>query len=270
MSALRGRVAVVTGGTSGIGLASAAALARAGAHVTIAGRNQERGREAEQALRAESLDVAFIACDVHSSGSVAALIDEAVRRHGGLDVMVNCAGIEGPIAPLHDYPDEALHDVLATNFAGVALGMKWALPALLARGGGTIINVASTIGTLLPFPGGVVYGGTKAAVMSMTAAAAAGYADQGIRVFALQPWITDTPMIDRLSGGSPEAKAGLAALNPGGRIVEPGEVAAVVVGIASGALPHASGSALVIDSGRVAGAESSVVGPRVAPEMMRG
>jgi NAD(P)-dependent dehydrogenase (short-subunit alcohol dehydrogenase family) len=261
MSPLRDRVAVVTGGTSGIGLASAAALARAGARVVIAGRSQERGVAAAQELRAEGLDVGFVACDVRSSQSIAALIDEAVGRYGGLDVMVNCAGVEGPIAPLHEYPDDALDEVLATNFSGVALGMKWALPALIARGGGTIVSIASTIGTLLPFPGGVVYGGTKAAILSMTAAAAAGYADHGIRVFALQPWITDTPMIDRLSGGSPEAKGQLAALNPGGRILAPAEIAAVVAGLAAGTLPHPSGSAIVIDAEDVSPASGPVTRP---------
>jgi NAD(P)-dependent dehydrogenase (short-subunit alcohol dehydrogenase family) len=248
VSALAGRVAVVTGGSSGIGYAIARALGGAGAAVVLGARSHDRGAAAAAALTAEGITASFVECDVRSSASVAALIAGAVEAHGGLDIMVNNAGVEGPIAALHEYPDEALRDVVDTNFAGVALGMKHALPALLARGGGVIVNVASTIGTIVPFGGGVVYGGTKAAIVSMTAAVAAGYGDLGIRAYALQPWITDTPMIDRLTGGSAEARAQLTAMNPSGRIVNPADVAATVLQLVRDGAAEQSGRGVLIDA----------------------
>jgi NAD(P)-dependent dehydrogenase (short-subunit alcohol dehydrogenase family) len=250
MTGLEGRVAVVTGGSSGIGFAVARALGAAGAAVVLGARHRERGAAAAAALADEGIDVLFLACDVRSPSSVAALVAGAVDARGGLDIMVNNAGVEGPISALHEYPDEALRDVVDTNFAGVALGMKYALPALLARGGGTIINMSSTIGTIVPFGGGVVYGGTKAAIVSMTAAVAAAYSEHGIRAFALQPWITDTPMIDRLTGGSPDARAGLTAMNPSGQIVDPAEIGSAVLRLVV-AGNGVNGSVLVIDAAQL-------------------
>lgn len=243
-----GGSAAVAGGTSGIGFAIAAALGGRGATVTIGGRDEARGRAAAAELQRRGIDAAFAPCDVRSAGSVRPFIDGAARRGGGLDIVVNSAGVEGPIAALHEYPDESLDDVLRTNFAGVALGMKYALPHLLQRGGGAIINLASTIGTVVPFAGGVVYGGTKAAVTSMTAAVAAGYAEHGIRAWALQPWITDTPMVDRLSGGSAEGKAQLASMNPSGRILAPDDVARHVISLLDGDSASAGSPLLVIDA----------------------
>jgi NAD(P)-dependent dehydrogenase (short-subunit alcohol dehydrogenase family) len=247
MGALNGRVAVVTGGTSGIGLATAYALGQAGAHVVIAARDAERGETARAALQRSSIRSHYVQCDVRKSASVAALMRTTIASFGQLDILVNCAGVEGPIAPLHVYPDESLDDVVATNFAGVVLGMKHALPALIASGNGVIINVASTIGTLLPFPGGVVYGGTKAAIVSMTAAVAAGYREQGLRAYAVAPWITDTPMIDRLTGGSAEAKQQFGALNPSGSIVSPADVAEHVLSLVIDASVAENGALVPID-----------------------
>jgi NAD(P)-dependent dehydrogenase (short-subunit alcohol dehydrogenase family) len=174
-----------------------------------------------------------------------------VQRYGGLDYLFNNAGIEGPPGALDVTTEAGIDEVMAINVKGVLLCMKHAVPRMLARGGGAIVNNASFIGTTLPFPGAVMYGATKAAVLSMTRAVAAGYSAQHVRVHAVCPWITDTPMIDRLAGHQAEAKARLASLNPSGRIVAPDEIAGVVLSIFSGDAGLDPGDAVLVDTAGV-------------------
>ena len=127
--------------------------------------------------------------------------------------------------------------------------MKHAIPHIAERGGGIVINTASFVGTTVPFPDGVLYGATKAAVLSMTRSVAAGSAEQNVRVFAVCPWITDTPMVDRLTGHRAEAKAQFGGINPSGRIATPEDIAGVVLSIFTGGADLESGDAVLVDSG---------------------
>src|SRR5436190_24179697 len=197
---LNGRIALVTGGSTGIGYAVAKALTDAGANVTIAGRDEDRGRRA-----ADSLGARFTRADVRDEASVRDLVHSAAAA-GGIDFFFNNAAIEGALGALTDYPADSVDDILATNVKGVFLCLKHVLPGMLARGRGVIVNTASFVGTVVPFPDGAAYGASKAAVLSLTATVGAMTAGKGVLAFAVCPWITDTPMIDRLTGHQAEAK----------------------------------------------------------------
>ena len=248
-----GRVAIITGGTTGIGLAVARAMVRAGGCVVIAGRNRERGAEAASLAAAGTDRALFVRTDVTRSDDVAALFRDASDVYGRVDYLFNNAGVEhraeaaGGLGP----DDGALDELLGINVKGLLLCLHHAMARFAAQRSGVIVNTAASIGTTLPCARAIAFGATKAAVLSVTRAAAASLTGHHVSVFAVCPWITDTPMIDRLSNHDPAAKAQLAALNPSGRIVRPGEIAAVVLAMCSGALGLESGEAVLVDSGGV-------------------
>lgn len=232
-------VAVITGGATGIGRAVADALISSGCRVVIAGRT-DPGPVA---------GAAFVPTDVRRERDVAALFEFVDKSHGRIDYLFNNAGIEGALCPIDQYPEQSIDDVLATNLKGVFLGIKYAGPRMAAKGRGAIINTASTIGTIVPFPDGALYGSAKAAILSLTRSAAAAFGPAGVRVNAVCPWITDTPMVDRLTGHQAGVKAQFGAMNPSGAIVSAADAAAVMVGIATGAIGLANGGAIVVDRG---------------------
>ena len=249
MENLDDRVAVVTGGATGIGLAAARLLAADGATVMIAGRDAARGEAAAEAIRASGGRATFIQTDVTDDSQVADLAKLAAAAGDGIDIWFNNAGMEGGLGSLGDFDDLTVRQLLDTNIKGVYSGMRHAAEHM--RAGAVIINNASFVGTAIPVPVAVAYGATKAAVVSMTRAAALGLADQGIDVFAVAPWIVDTPMIDRLTGGQGRAaRAAFAAqLNPSGTLISPEHVAEVVARLAGRTLPYRSGDVLLIDTG---------------------
>jgi NAD(P)-dependent dehydrogenase (short-subunit alcohol dehydrogenase family) len=191
----------------------------------------------------------FIQTDVQSEPEIRSLFQRSVNTFGGIDYLFNNAGVEGVLAPITECPESACDEVLNTNIKGVFLCMKHVIPAMLERGGGAIVNTASFVGTAVPFPDAVAYGASKAAVLSMTSSVAAGFGDQGIRVYAVCPWITDTPMIDRLTGYQSEAKTQFASVNPSGRIAAPEDVAGVAVAMLAGAPEYENGDAVLVDNG---------------------
>ena len=249
MGNLDDRIAVVTGGATGIGLATARRLACQGATVVMAGRDARRGEAAAEAIRGSGGRATFIAADVTDDSQVAVLAKRAAVEHDAIDIWFNNAGIEGGLGPLAAFDDLTVRQLLDTNIKGVYSGMRHAAEHM--RTGGIIINNASFVGTVLPAPVAIAYGGTKAAVVSMTRAAALGLADQGIDVVAVAPWIIDTPMIDRLTGfQGQEARAQFAALfNPSGKIASPEHVAEVVVRLADRTGHYRSGDVLLVDAG---------------------
>ena len=249
MGNLDDRIAVVTGGATGIGLATARRLASQGATVVIAGRDGPRGEAAAEAIRASGGRATFIAADVTDDSQVAVLAKRAAVEHDAIDIWFNNAGIEGGLGPLGAFDDLTVRQLLDTNIKGVYSGMRYAAEHM--RGGGVIINNASFVGTVLPAPVAVAYGATKAAVVSMTRAAALALADQGIDVFAVAPYFIDTPMIDRLTGfQGPEPKAAFAAqFNPSGKLAAPEDVAQVVVALATRTSSYHSGDVLLVDTG---------------------
>ena len=255
---MTGKSALVTGGSTGIGYAVAAMLANAGASVTIAGRDRARGDGAAASLAAGRGHVRFVAADVRDESSVRRLVEQTVLGAGAIDFLFNNAGVEGALGPFATYPVESVDDLLATNVKGVFLCLKHVLPHMLGRGAGVIVNTASFVGTVVPFPDGMAYGATKAAVLSLTRSAAAAAGSQPVRVYAICPWITDTPMIDRLTGHQAEGKRQFAAVNPSGAIVSPRDVASAVMRLFAGDTDLENGGALLVDAG---GATTAVTAP---------
>jgi len=243
-----GKTAVITGGTSGIGLATALRLGSEGASLVLAGRHPARGAAAVATVEAVGAAVRYVCCDVSSEAEVDALFHRAKTEFGSVDLAFLNAGIEGAVAPVAEYPVRSAEDVLATNVKGIFLCTRATLP-LLEASGGVLINTASSKGVTAAAPQNAIYAASKAAVAAFTASVAAGLDAAGVRAYTLCPWVTDSPMLDRLAVGSPAVKAELAAANPGGRAVQPDDVAAVVADLWSGALDLPSGASVLVGAG---------------------
>jgi len=220
-NALTGKVAVITGGATGIGKAVATRLAAGGVKVLIAGRDHVRGKTSAYDLAKQGYEVKFLRTDVRIENAISGLFDQAIDLYGGLDYLFNNAGIEGVLGPISENSEEVVDDVLSINIKGVFLCMKQVIPFFTRQGGGVIVNTSSFVGTVLPFPDAVLLGATQAGVISMTQSVAAGFASENIRVCAVCPWLTDTPMVDRLTHHQAEAKSRLAGMNPSGRAATP-------------------------------------------------
>jgi NAD(P)-dependent dehydrogenase (short-subunit alcohol dehydrogenase family) len=207
-----------------------------------------RGEQAVNALRSEGANAAFVRTDVAHDDQVAALAATAAGD-GTIDIWFNNAGIEGVTGPIAVVGDEVVRELVAVNFKGVYSGIRHAANYMSA--GGVIVNNASFVGTKAPVPIAVAYGGTKAAVVSMTRSAAVALGERGISVFGICPFIVDTPMVDRLTGGAgPEARAQFAAqFAPSGKLTSPEDVGKVVADLASGTGGYPTGSVLLIDAG---------------------
>jgi NAD(P)-dependent dehydrogenase (short-subunit alcohol dehydrogenase family) len=251
MGSLEGLVGIVTGGSAGIGRATARAFAREGAAVVIADVDVARGADAAAELVAAGGRSLFVATDVRDDAQVAALVAATVTEFGGLDLAFNNAGIEGLLGPVHATPPAEWQRLLDVNVTGVWQCLRHEIPAMLERGGGAIVNASSAAG-LVGFAGLAAYGATKHAVIGMTKAAALDYAQQGVRVNAVCPGLIDTEMIERLSGGEVAALDAMRASEPTGRMGAPTEVAEAVVWLCSPAASYVTGHALSVDGGHVA------------------
>lgn len=244
------KTALVTGGTSGIGRAVATLLARQGTRVVIAGRTRTRGETAAEAIAEETGgEVAYLQADVSREEDVEALIEGTANAFGGLDFVFNNAASEGLVAPVQAWPEQACDRLLQINVKGPYLVMKHVLPLMLEQEAGIIVNTSSFVGTAVALPTAVLYGATKAAVLSMTASAAAAYGPRGVRIYAICPWMTDTPMMERLTNGDPEVREQYIGINPSGEVVQPRDVAEVVLSMFSGDGRIENGGAVLVDSG---------------------
>jgi len=247
MTHLSGRTAVVTGGTSGIGAAIAHRLAAAGARVVISGRDAERGAAVVQAISDAGGEALFLTADVTRDADVAELARVAASE-GPLDFWFSNAGAEGPIGPMETWTPEALREVVDANLTSVLSGLHHASTHM--RRGGVIVNTASFVGTVLPVPIAVPYAAAKAGVVAAGRSAAPLLAEAGIDVFTLCPWVIDTPMVDRLTGGAPDDKAGFAAgFAPSGRLTPVDDVAQAAVDLVTEQPRRASGEAILVDAG---------------------
>ncbi len=245
MDELAGKVAIVTGAGSGIGEACATLLARRGAKVLVA----DVRAEPAVAVAAAIGDAARPhVVDVTDPAACEAMVDAAVDAFGRLDVAVNNAGIGGPQAPTGEYPLDGWAAVIAVNLSGVFYCMRAEISAMLATGGGSIVNMASILGSV-GFAQSVAYVSAKHGVVGMTRTAAVEYARQGIRVNAVGPGFIETPL---LAAASPEIVAGVAGLHPLGRLGRSEEVAELVAFLASDRASNTTGAYYVTDGGYTA------------------
>ena len=248
-NSLENKVAVVTGGTSGIGKAAALALAKAGAKVVVAGRRQDEGQAVVKAIESAGGQALFVKTDVSREADVKALVDKTVAKFGRLDFAFNNAGVEGTAGVTTDkQTEENYRHTFDINVLGLLLTMKHEIPAIL-KNGGAIVNTSSVVGQI-GMPGFGVYTASKHAVNGLTRSAALEYAKQGVRVNAVAFGTIQTPMVDRMVG---EAKTNnsqrdwLAGLHPVGRLGTVEEAAQAVIALLEN--PFITGAVLSVDGG---------------------
>ncbi|MGN7819191.1 SDR family oxidoreductase [Chitinophaga sp. 22536] len=242
------KVAIVTGGSFGIGRATAIAFARQGASVVIADCVEDLNRETLQQIEADGGKATFIKCDVSKASDIEAMVDKTISMYGRLDFAFNNAGIEGVAATTQQCTQENWERTLAVNLTGVWLCMKHELSHMLQQGSGAIVNCASVAG-LVGFPSLPAYVASKHGVIGLTKTAALEYAKWGIRVNAVCPGVIKTPMIDRFTGNNKQAEQQFVDMEPVGRMGEPAEVAAAVIWLCSDAASFVTGAALPVDGG---------------------
>ncbi|GAA1854827.1 SDR family NAD(P)-dependent oxidoreductase [Actinomadura bangladeshensis] len=248
--AFSGTTVLITGGAGGIGRAIARAFARDGATVVLAGRDATALAGAVKEIGPDTAD--HVVADVADPASAARMVETVTGRHGRLHVAVNNAGILGPVGPVADIDHDSWGGVLAVNLTGVFLSMKHEIAHMRAHGGGTIVNVSSNIGAHGRRPGMAAYAASKAGVSTLTRTAALDHIADGVRINAVSPGASDTPM----SLLPNESEAGRAARMrtaiPAGRVADTSEVASTVLWLASDASSHVVGHDLVIDGGATA------------------
>jgi NAD(P)-dependent dehydrogenase (short-subunit alcohol dehydrogenase family) len=248
---LQGKVALVTGAGSGIGAATAELFAALGAKVVASDLDPTSGAATVERLTGAGHDAMFQAADVTDQHAVAALVAAARERYGRLDCAANCAGVGAGEAPTHEYPDERWDRVVATNLRGTWLAMRREIEAMLAQGGGAIVNVASTLalrGSLFASP----YSASKHGVLGLTRTAAIEYAQAGIRVNAVCPGAIDTPMMDETFERFPGFRESLIGFVPMGRMGRPAEVAGAIAWLCSDAASFITGESLAVEGGLLA------------------
>lgn len=246
-----GKSALVTGGGSGIGRATALLLAREGARVFVCDLNEAGARETARMIEAAGGEARSARTDVSREAEVAAVVRAAQESFGRLACAVNSAGVPGATGPLHEIDAEGWLQTLAVNLTGVFLCMKHELLAMGAAGGGSIVNIASGAG-IIGVPGMGPYCATKHGVLGLTKTAAIENATRGVRVNAVCPGTTDTPMVRASLARGPELEKMIRASLPGGRLGLPEEIAEAAVWLCSPAASFVCGAALPVDGGYTA------------------
>ena len=246
-----GKVALVTGGSSGIGRATAQIFAREGAKVVVADVNVEGSEETVGLIRAAGGEAVFLKTDVAQATEVEAMVKKAVETYGRLDCAFNNAGIEGALQPTIEYDVTVWDRVLSINLRGVWLCMKTEIRQMLSQGGGAIVNTASAAG-LVAVPGMSAYVAAKHGVVGLTKTAALEYAKAGIRVNAVCPGGVDTPMVQRVFSSNPQFAEAAASAEPVGRLAQPAEIGEAVVWLCSDAASFVTGLPMAVDGGMVA------------------
>ncbi len=243
---LSGKVALVTGGARGIGAATARAMAVGGAKVVVADILDDEGERLAAELREGGYDARHAHLDVSDEAQWERVVATTVADLGGLHVLVNNAGI-GTLPDVETETREAWDRVIAVNQTGVWLGMKHAIPAMLAAGGGSVVNVSSIFGATGGFGASIAYHATKGAVRLMTKSAALRYAKEGIRFNSIHPGFIDTPMVEQTKGT--ESEQLILANTPMGRLGKAEEIAAVIAFLAGDGASYMTGSEVYVDGG---------------------
>ena len=243
-----GKVAFITGAASGIGRATALAFAQAGAKLILADIDAAACEKVAADIRAAGGSAIAFACDVTSEADIQAALGGGVSEFGGLDIAFNNAGANQRNGRLGDFAAEEWHQVIDVNLTSVFLCMRNELPLLLERGGGCIVNVSSGAGVIAN-KGGAIYGATKHAIVGLTKSAAVEYVKDNIRINVVSPGPTHSNMAVKVSGGTPEGYAAMAAPLPIGRLGEPEEIASAVLWLCSKGAAFAIGHSLVMDGG---------------------
>ena len=252
---LEGKVALVTGGTSGIGRDTAVLFAKAGAKVVVAGRREAEGKETVELVRDVGGDGLFVQADVSKVTDVENLVKKTVEKFGRLDVAFNNAGIEGVLAPIIRQSEEDWDRTIGINLKGVWLCLKYEVRQMLKQGaGGAIVNMASVLG-LVGSVGAAAYSASKHGVIGLTKTAALENAKSGIRINAVCPGFTETPMTERTLR-VPEVHKYIVGCHPLGRLGRPIEVAEAVVWMCADRSSFMTGQSLVLDGGFLAGQNS--------------
>ena len=248
MDRLSGKVAIVTGASSGIGRAAAKLFAQHGARVVVTGRRQAELDALVDEIGHGGGAAVAVAGDIRDERLARELVETAVGRFGGLDIAFNNAGTLGAAVPLADLPAGAWSDVLDTNLTSAFLGARHQIPAMLARGGGSLIFTSTFVGHSVGFPGMAAYAASKAGLIGLTRVIAVEYGARGIRANALLPGGTDTPL-GRAVSNTPEALAFVEGLHALKRLARPEEIAQSALYLASDASSFTTGSCLMVDGG---------------------
>lgn len=247
---LKGKVALITGAGSGIGRASAIRFAQEGARVVVVDWKPEGGHETVARIRAQGGEAIFVQADVSRDEDARRMVQMAVQTYGGLHVLMNNAAIQ-VFGTIPETSEADWHRVMDVNLKGVYLGCKYAIPQMIAQGGGSIINMSSALG-LVGDPDLPAYGATKGGILAMTRSMAQAHGRQGIRVNAICPGDVETPIVVEYFEHQPdpaEARRRVAAEYALGRIAQPEEIANVALFLASDESSFITGTYIVVDGG---------------------